>query len=842
MRITRSIRQFFVRVYKSFVALFQTCVPENQKSEIQQLDTNAHILTHQPPQLTDADMLKVKEELRRQYQGANPINLSFTLNLTSASDARVFIFRQRTRKYIPPIPLYDIVQDWEMDQEDSPLIQAIAQDTVAVPVPSKSGAVFQKGAVYQFYDRQTQTIPLETDLPAPLPVIPSLEPNEPSQTSLLITPATPTSPRSLVSFQSSNSDPILSPAQSNMSLPISSPPLSPLSPVNSPPSRRRSLRQFAQDVRRSLSVVGPEISHDDLESSIPLQTRRPTLANIRRKSTLMDTKTGTWSQTWIEIGATEKKYDVNPSFTKTVQILFGGGGFSPIYRILVVDVTSTKNPGWGGQKFIGYADVNIGSIVFGALLTDGRKFELKTEPPADFAPYLRSKIGPKPKVAPIITVFPSGVAMPSSQSTASVRMFIEAEHIEKRDVFGHSDAYITVARAIGNDLDKTQVKTWIPVYKSEVVDKEENPIWQPFTLGIDQLCQGNLDKLLRFEVWDHDFVKPHDMIGYACTTLRRIEGSGHILDLIIPRKENRKGYVNSGVLVFKSVEIMGRDIHLIDFLVTGTQIGFIVAMDFTTSNGSITDSQSAHWYNPNRNLNDVTTLNRTEKLLVSLTSFLESYSEDHKTPFLGFGAKVPVAVGFRTSYCFAVNGNDSNPVCDLGTYGVLQTYHDFLSTVEMSRPSNICEVLKRIKEGCTQIEAMGAADRKLKQYSVALIFLDSVPNDLPEALKLMLDLETLPVSLVFLCMSLDEGRKEKFRAIEECLKNPRDWIGKPLPVVQSRQNPTMTLTGIIQNLSEESQPVTAPKVEEDEFYYGQVTLKRTFVNTAVYAYVFFEGN
>lgn len=66
-------------------------------------------------------------------------------------------------------------------------------------------------------------------------------------------------------------------------------------------------------------------------------------------------------------------------------------------------------------------------------------------------------------------------------------------------------------------------------------------------------------------------------------------------------------------------------------------------------------------------------------------------SRDKLFPALGFGGKI----GDNVSFGFALNGNPSNPYC-FGIPGVVQAYHQALTTVQLWGPTNFAPIIREI--------------------------------------------------------------------------------------------------------------------------------------------------
>jgi len=69
---------------------------------------------------------------------------------------------------------------------------------------------------------------------------------------------------------------------------------------------------------------------------------------------------------------------------------------------------------------------------------------------------------------------------------------------------------------------------WVMIHKSETVHGCQNPTWAPVTFSLQQLCAGNWDAPIKFEVWDHHDSIGHDFIGGALTTLRELQAQREV--------------------------------------------------------------------------------------------------------------------------------------------------------------------------------------------------------------------------------------------------------------------------------------------------------------------------
>ncbi|PSC75962.1 BONZAI 3-like isoform X1 isoform A [Micractinium conductrix] len=83
---------------------------------------------------------------------------------------------------------------------------------------------------------------------------------------------------------------------------------------------------------------------------------------------------------------------------------------------------------------------------------------------------------------------------------------------------------------------------WVPVARTEVRDKNSDPVWQPMEIDIRQLCSADEARPLKLEVWDWSSKGTHVLLGEHRTTLAQLKELGggstgsaaKMLDLSLP--------------------------------------------------------------------------------------------------------------------------------------------------------------------------------------------------------------------------------------------------------------------------------------------------------------------
>lgn len=79
--------------------------------------------------------------------------------------------------------------------------------------------------------------------------------------------------------------------------------------------------------------------------------------------------------------------------------------------------------------------------------------------------------------------------------------------------FGKSDPFYEISAGI----NAAGGMTWQPVFRSEHVNNNLNPVWKPATLDIGRLCGGDLSKAMQITIWDWHKNGKHEIMG-ICET------------------------------------------------------------------------------------------------------------------------------------------------------------------------------------------------------------------------------------------------------------------------------------------------------------------------------------
>ncbi|PWA31054.1 hypothetical protein CCH79_00010713, partial [Gambusia affinis] len=302
-----------------------------------------------------------------------------------------------------------------------------------------------------------------------------------------------------------------------------------------------------------------------------------------------------------------------------------------------------------------------------------------------------------------------------------------ANKLDKKDFFGKSDPFMVFYRS-------NEDGTFTICHKTEVVKNTLNPVWEPFSIPVRALCNGDYERTIKVEVYDWDRDGSHDFIGEFITSYKELcrgQSQLNLYEVVNPKKKlKKKRYINSGTVSLLSFNVESEHTFL-DYIKGGTQIHFTVAIDFTASNGNPSQSTSLHYMNPYQ-------MNAYAMALKAVGEIIQDYDSDKMFPALGFGAKLPP--DGRVSHEFPLNGNVENPYCN-GMEGILEAYHQSLKTVQLYGPTNFAPVVNHVAR-------YAAAVQDGSQYFVLLIITDGVISDMAQTKEAIVNAAKLPMSII----------------------------------------------------------------------------------------------
>ncbi|XP_073675933.1 copine Va [Garra rufa] len=364
-----------------------------------------------------------------------------------------------------------------------------------------------------------------------------------------------------------------------------------------------------------------------------------------------------------------------------------------------------------------------------------------------------------------------------------------ANKLDKKDFFGRSDPFMVFYRS-------NEDGTFTICHKTEVVKNTLNPVWQPFTIPVRALCNGDYDRSIKVEVYDWDRDGSHDFIGEFTTSYRELsrgqsqfnvyEVSSLKQKLIHLSSENlfyqNQWVITGSILCPMNVLSSSQSLCTISiiFLDCCSETSFAVALIKKNEEkgvglhrcwicppgrvdceerlaaerevGGLPVSTQIHFTvaidftasngNPSQSTSlhymNPYQMNAYAMALKAVGEIIQDYDSDKMFPALGFGAKLPP--DGRVSHEFPLNGNVDNPYCN-GMEGILEAYHESLKTVQLYGPTNFAPVINHVAR-------YAAAVQDGSQYFVLLIITDGVISDMAQTKEAIVNAAKLPMSII----------------------------------------------------------------------------------------------
>lgn len=279
------------------------------------------------------------------------------------------------------------------------------------------------------------------------------------------------------------------------------------------------------------------------------------------------------------------------------------------------------------------------------------------------------------------------------------------------------------------------------VNRSPIVRGNSNPQFKPFQLKLVTLCNGDLDRSIRFELIDERLNMQRNL-GFFETTINSLKSSSRfdrhkdqVFDLLTCSgdKTRSSSRVSSSKAILSDLKIMTQATFL-DYIRAGAQIHFVISIDFTGSNGDPALTSSLHYLDPMRRR-----LNPYEASLLAVGNILKPYDTTGMFAGFGFGAKLN-GPNRPPSHLFPLNGNNQHPYVS-SIDELLHVYRSKLHEVILSGPTNFAPCI----EHCNMI-ARQFDDGN--HYFVLLIVTDGIISDMTQTKRAIVEASKSPLSII----------------------------------------------------------------------------------------------
>ncbi|VVA12788.1 PREDICTED: BONZAI [Prunus dulcis] len=311
-------------------------------------------------------------------------------------------------------------------------------------------------------------------------------------------------------------------------------------------------------------------------------------------------------------------------------------------------------------------------------------------------------------------------------SRSAVEIKFRCSHLENKDLFSKSDPFLRISRIVESGGS-------IPICKTEVVDNNLNPTWKPVCLSMQQF--GSKDTPLVFECFDFNINGDHVLIGKiqkSVADLEKLYKERSGVNFFFPTSRQGHEKVLKGQL-FVDQFFEKEQFSFLDYISSGYELNFMVAVDFTGSNGDPRSPDSLHHIDPYGRLNSY------QQAIREVGEVIQFYDVDKRFPSWGFGGRT---TNGTVSHCFNLNGSASDFEVE-GVEGIMGAYATALHNVSLAGPTLFGQVVNKAAE---------IAGRSLsssnKKYYVLLIITDGILTDLQETKDALVRASNLPLSVL----------------------------------------------------------------------------------------------
>ncbi|KAL0884636.1 hypothetical protein Bca101_008617 [Brassica carinata] len=311
-------------------------------------------------------------------------------------------------------------------------------------------------------------------------------------------------------------------------------------------------------------------------------------------------------------------------------------------------------------------------------------------------------------------------------SKTVVEMNLRAVNLDNKDLFSKSDPFLRISRLVENSIV-------VPVCRTEVVDNNLNPIWKPVCLTMQQF--GSKDTPLLIECLDFNTSGNHELIGRtekSVAELGRLCQQREAVNFLYPSTSHGRNKVLKGQLIVdRFVEKV--QYTFLDYISSGFELNFMVAVDFTASNGDPRTPSSLHYNDPSGRLNSY------QKAIMEVGEVIQFYDSDRRFPAWGFGGRT--ADG-HVSHAFNLNGASYGDEV-VGVDGIMSAYSSALANVALAGPTLFSHVVDKAAHIASQ-----SLSQNSPKYFVLLIITDGVLTDMTGTIDALVRASDLPLSVL----------------------------------------------------------------------------------------------
>ncbi|XP_026456523.1 protein BONZAI 1-like isoform X2 [Papaver somniferum] len=259
----------------------------------------------------------------------------------------------------------------------------------------------------------------------------------------------------------------------------------------------------------------------------------------------------------------------------------------------------------------------------------------------------------------------------------------------------------------------------IAIHQTEVVKNEQNLTWNPMCLTTQHFRRK--DTHLVIESFASSSSGSHALIGKIETTvgdLEKLHNEKRGMNFLKLSSRNQPKELESQIFVETYTE---ETLYTFSDYVESLKLEFIVAVDFTTSNGN---SDPSHQ------------LNAYQQAISKVGEAIKPFDFDKRFSAWGFGGK---PTGGVVSHCFNLNESPGETEVD-GVDGILSAYSHALQRITLGDHAAFGEVITKAAEH--------ASNSMPDTHSVLVIITAGILADIQETIDALVGASACPLSIV----------------------------------------------------------------------------------------------
>ena len=273
---------------------------------------------------------------------------------------------------------------------------------------------------------------------------------------------------------------------------------------------------------------------------------------------------------------------------------------------------------------------------------------------------------------------------------------------------------------------KNKDSKWRDCYKSnEFIPMNGLYKLKQFQIDLSDLCNSK-NEIILIELHSNELIE-----GYSHFSIDKLENL-NTNEFILTKDLNSSEIIGKIIINYNSQSKK----TFMEYLKEGLNLNLNIAIDYTLSNEEPNNPNSLHYLYGNEP-------NDYEKAIFSCGTIVGYYDRDQIFPCYGFGG-IPFKESI-TSHCFNINFQESPDIYLIDN--VIKAYKESFNKITLYGPTYFAPIIKKVMNDLKKILNQSPQDN---HYEILMILTDGLINDMDETVKLLIDCESLPLSVIII--------------------------------------------------------------------------------------------